>query len=313
MTKKLLIASLALSSIFLASTANAGQVLTTGDISIGVQDFGALGFSSVGLSHLGTDAITPGCLCEGWGASFGSTAGWSANANGGDNNVSLVNFTSTSSSATSIVSVANALQVTQAYAASASSSLFVDKVTLTNTTSASISDVRYSRSMDWDVPPTPFSEFVTINRGTSTALLFSNDNGFATPNPLSNPGELSSGTTNVNFADSGPNDHGAYFTFSFGALAAGESKTFNIFYGAADNESNAFSALSKVGAEVYSLGQSNTAGGPSAGTPSTFIFAFSGVGGTPVSPVPEPETYAMFLAGLSLVGFAARRKKQNQA
>ncbi|MES1988735.1 MAG: PEP-CTERM sorting domain-containing protein [Pseudomonadota bacterium] len=167
--------------------------------------------------------------------------------------------------------------------------------------------------MDWDVPPTPFSEFVTINRGTSTALLFSNDNGFATPNPLSNPGELSSGTTNVNFADSGPNDHGAYFTFSFGALAAGESKTFNIFYGAADNESNAFSALSKVGAEVYSLGQSNTVGGPSAGTPSTFIFAFSGVGGTPVSPVPEPETYAMLLAGLSLVGFAARRKKQNQA
>ncbi|MES1986669.1 MAG: hypothetical protein V4440_01320, partial [Pseudomonadota bacterium] len=74
MTKKLLIASLALSSIFLASTANAGQVLTTGDISIGVQDFGALGFSSVGLSHFSTDAITPGCLCEGWGASFGSTA-----------------------------------------------------------------------------------------------------------------------------------------------------------------------------------------------------------------------------------------------
>lgn len=121
---------------------------------------------------------------------------------------------------------------------------------------------------------------------------------------------MSAGTTNVNFADSGPNDHGAYFTFSFGALAAGESKTFNIFYGAADSEANAFSALSKVGAEVYSFGQSNTVGGPSAGTPSTFIFAFSGVGGTPVSPVPEPETYAMLLAGLSLVGFAARRKNK---
>jgi hypothetical protein len=25
--------------------------------------------------------------------------------------------------------------------------------------------------------------------------------------------------------------------------------------------------------------------------------------------VPEPETYAMFLAGLGLVGFSARRKK----
>jgi probable HAF family extracellular repeat protein len=27
------------------------------------------------------------------------------------------------------------------------------------------------------------------------------------------------------------------------------------------------------------------------------------------SPVPEPETYAMLLAGLSLLGFAARRRK----
>jgi len=31
-------------------------------------------------------------------------------------------------------------------------------------------------------------------------------------------------------------------------------------------------------------------------------------GGSPVAPVPEPETYAMMLAGLGLLGFAARRK-----
>ena len=31
----------------------------------------------------------------------------------------------------------------------------------------------------------------------------------------------------------------------------------------------------------------------------------------PVSPVPEPETYAMLLAGLGLIGFIARRKNQN--
>lgn len=30
-----------------------------------------------------------------------------------------------------------------------------------------------------------------------------------------------------------------------------------------------------------------------------------------VTPVPEPETYAMLLAGLGLIGFAARRRKQN--
>jgi hypothetical protein len=31
------------------------------------------------------------------------------------------------------------------------------------------------------------------------------------------------------------------------------------------------------------------------------------------APVPEPETYAMMLAGLGLLGFAARRRKQKAA
>jgi hypothetical protein len=32
-------------------------------------------------------------------------------------------------------------------------------------------------------------------------------------------------------------------------------------------------------------------------------------GGVAVTAVPEPETYAMLLAGLGLVGFAARRRR----
>lgn len=35
------------------------------------------------------------------------------------------------------------------------------------------------------------------------------------------------------------------------------------------------------------------------------------VGVAGIAPVPEPETYAMLLAGLGLLGFAARRKKTN--
>ena len=38
----------------------------------------------------------------------------------------------------------------------------------------------------------------------------------------------------------------------------------------------------------------------------------AGYGGTvSISPVPEPETYAMMLAGLGLLGFSARRRNKN--
>jgi hypothetical protein len=39
-------------------------------------------------------------------------------------------------------------------------------------------------------------------------------------------------------------------------------------------------------------------------------FAQGGGGSVGVSPVPEPETYAMLLAGLGLIGFAARRRRK---
>ena len=35
--------------------------------------------------------------------------------------------------------------------------------------------------------------------------------------------------------------------------------------------------------------------------------------GSPVTQVPEPESYAMFMAGLALMGFIARRRKNGQS
>jgi hypothetical protein len=99
-----------------------------------------------------------------------------------------------------------------------------------------------------------------------------------TADPLTTPSIEFSGDV----VDHGPGDLAAAFTFDFGDLAAGATKTFTTFYGAAATETAANNALSAVGAEVYSYGQ--TADDPTTGTPNTFIFAFEGVGGAPVFP-----------------------------
>jgi len=58
-------------------------------------------------------------------------------------------------------------------------------VTIANSTASDLTDVRYVRVMDWDVPPTEFNEYVTIKGTTTTTLLeLSHDDGFDTPNPL---------------------------------------------------------------------------------------------------------------------------------
>lgn len=62
----------------------------------------------------------------------------------------------------------------------------------------------------------------------------------------------------------------------------------------------------------FTLIASGTAFGPSSSY-SGIVNATPAFASPPVSPVPEPETYAMMLAGLGVLGFVARRKaKANQ-
>lgn len=258
------------------------------------------------------DATAPGCLCEGWGVSATSGgsafAGYANEAGGGVVNLTLDGTTTDAvvggvgSMFTSEVHLTSltGLSVVQAYAPSAivPGVLFEDKVTITNNTGAAISDLRYVRVMDWDVPPTMFDEFVTIV-GTATTLDLetSHDNGFSSANPLAATSPLNPATLDVDFIDDGPADHGAYFRFNFGSLADGESKTFSVYYGAATGERAALAAIAAEGIELFSLGQQRDA--PLTGTPLTFIFGFKGVGGVPFD-VPEPGTFV--LAGLGALG-----------
>ncbi|MFA5123611.1 autotransporter outer membrane beta-barrel domain-containing protein [Zavarzinia sp.] len=284
----------------------ASAVIDNGTVALGVNDTGELITSGVGLTFLASpagsqDALTPGCACEAWGVGDYSTIGdptpffGNAGQATGDRNLSNATLTvsgtgtdprSSGSSALSTVDVSVAgssrmLTVSHDYHPSVDSHLYQVDVSIRNTGTTDITELRYRRAMDWDIPPTEFSEFVTIQGLPATNIVATSDNGFANGNPLETTGSISA-PENTNFDDNGPADHGATFDFNFGALAVGDTRKFVIFYGAAASEADALAALRAVGAEVYSLGQPSSTDGDTLGIPNTYIFAFAGVGGTPL-------------------------------
>jgi hypothetical protein len=284
-------------------------IISNGTVELGINRAGDLnvpggtpssgtGTTAVGLRYVPTnaDATSPGCLCEGWGVadqeSSGAPGDPNAGASGyanvssdhGSHHLRVVEFNSDEEEAKSVVNVIGKdhetpiMRVTHEYAPfPGTPNLYRAVVTVQNLTGSTIGELRYRRVMDWDVEPTAFSEFVTIAGDESSEFLkFSSDNGFASANPLAGPSHIDAEGF---FTDNGPDDHGALFDFGFGSLPALESRTFSIFYGAAATEEEAVAAVSAAQAEVWSFGQPSTPDGPTLGTPNTFIFGFSGIGG----------------------------------
>jgi hypothetical protein len=273
------------------------------------------------------DAISPGCFCEGWGVSADTSVGAGvsnafgyANVSSGTDGLTLGSFVHDDpggpsvvgphgTTATSTVSVTSlpGLGVTQAYSVAVAGALFQNRVTITNSTGGTLEDVRYVRVIDWDVPFTEFSELVTVVGTDAANLEYSNDNGFASAQPANaggpiDPSSTLPNTTNVDFSDSAPFDHGAYFRFNFGTLNEGASVSFDIFYGAGPTEASMLATLGSLDPdiELYSLGQSSPpTGDPLLGTPVTYAIAFSGV-----DRIPEPTSLGLLiplLAGIRLI------------
>jgi hypothetical protein len=304
-----------------------GAVIDSGTVRLGVNATGELNYAGVGVANVatGNDATYPGCTCEGWGAAVVGGAhdgllGFRNTSTGNGGPLVLISFVSNASTATSIVQIGTALQVTHEYRPSSNPALYEVGVTLTNLTGDVLGSgehgLRYRRVMDWDIEPTPFEEFVTLQGGAGADnVLFTSNDGFASSNPLAGPSDI--GETG-DFDWTGPDDHGALFDFGFDALDPFASFSFTTFYGTADDIDTMLAGLASVEAEVYSMAHCNPARNPSCsfdGDPNTFAFAFKGVGGTPLPPtstVPEPATLALLGTGLlGLAGVARRRRKEN--
>lgn len=306
-----------LSGLLLAGGLVAAQaapaVLDTGVLRMGVADNAGLG-QGIGVGFVGPtgDAIKPGCLCEGWGAAAGGSSGYTDGASGTSGITSALLTTTVASgaglSAQSVVVMSNGLQVTHTYSYAAGGSLFKVAITLTNTTAGSLSDVRYARTLDWDVTPGFFgSNYTTVYGGTPTGpggrVLTTSTDPFAPADPMVFRGQ----EQDMNVVNSA-GDKGGFFVFGFGALLAGESVSFDTYIGASRTVGGLKAALGSVGVEAYSYTTgNNVADGDFA---PAYGYGFAGLGLPPSLPggdVPEPASIA--LIGVALLGLAASRRR----
>ena len=260
-------------------------------------------------------------MCEGWGAGFLDRRGreeYGYAFHYYDDSPDVINievksFVTEETSITSTVWIKDSigepvLEVTHRYgpAAKVPGALFQALVTMTNISGDTLRAVKYNRTMDWDVPPTEFYNYVTIKGAAASAassslpkVLHSGDQGFMRPN-VWNPSSLynseRSEDDSYNIDDRfGPENIGHSATMEFGDLLCGEAHTFMIYYGATENKAKMEAAFAAEDVPFYSMGwpnerttswrQSGRRYGNFFKTGNvTFGFGFKGVSGTAIAP-----------------------------
>lgn len=230
------------------------------------------------------DGTSPGIMWEGWGvsavddrmmkvsgyASLGSQANLQSPVLPNVTNVTVKSFVVDDTSIKSTVWINDSsglpmLEVTHLYGPTSgktNQTLFQSLVTITNISGGTLGDVRYKRTMDWDIlnnTGSINSDHTGVENSKKSENLPrvltacdnggsdngfggmpspSNSNGSTTkpaqpPDPLDICRPVNGSSLDKDFIGLGPDNKGASFTFEFGELYCNESATFYIYYGAA--------------------------------------------------------------------------------
>jgi hypothetical protein len=161
-----------------------------------------------------------------------------------------------------------------------------------------------------DDSPTNLAAILGINGGNPWVTLTGHNNlgGRADPSAVLNGAGLFTGSTLS----------GAGFGL-FDVTGPGDANVINFLNanGILDNAGNSTDIALTSSYNNFVLNPADITngltGGCSDGTATSGSWCFQGtvnLRGSTVPPIPEPETYAMLMAGLGLVGFMARRRKQ---
>lgn len=122
---------------------------------------GAVNYLTLRYMPTNGEADSGGVLEERWGVADSLSTNFGGSLGGANTNLVLGTFTSTANSAVAMVTAGGILEVTHDYYPSSNPNAYEILLTIKNVSAGAV-NVIYRRAFQWDIEPTAFSEFITL-------------------------------------------------------------------------------------------------------------------------------------------------------